>query len=186
MKMLTLVAALAVAAVSAAGCIRAPDLVIVDRTTALEQQAAGNYRPLSDELERAGIVPRAAPLTRGQLDAAGVRAARPEEALADVEAESDATQLDALLLRRCLGEARDGTIVETPKSCTGAIDAARVTRLIERTNRNRWQIWRYLQTRRPSTPMDEIRRVWRETHLSGVVCDAPVESTAGAWEPKKC
>ena len=34
--------------------------------------------------------------------------------------------------------------------------------------------------------MDEIRRVWRETHLSGVVCDAPVESTAGSWEPKKC
>src|SRR5262245_18961064 len=80
-------------------CVKAPDLVILDRKTALEQQAAGNFRGLEEELEQAGIVPGPVPLTRGQLEAAGVRvAAGPETGTADGDGEPDLTRSDALLL----------------------------------------------------------------------------------------
>ena len=35
------------------GCIRAPEIVLVDRATALEEQAAGSYSELERKLARA-------------------------------------------------------------------------------------------------------------------------------------
>jgi hypothetical protein len=170
-------------AVAASGCIKAPDLVLVDRKTALEQQAAGSFRGLSDDLEQAGLSPRPARLTHAQIDPGGADSAH---ALDEGEADSDTALIDELLLQRCIGEAREGTLSETPSSCTGTVDVARMTRTLERTNRNRLQMWRYLQSRRPKASLDDVRRVWRETHLKAVVCGGQVQRDDGAWEPKKC
>ena len=61
--------------VAATGCVSAPDVILVDRKTALEEQASGRLTPLSDDLENAGLLPRAAPLTGAQLATAGGRLA---------------------------------------------------------------------------------------------------------------
>lgn len=183
---LTLLCALACAATS--GCVTAPDLVIVDRKTALEEQASGSFRGLEDELEQAGITPRPAPYTRAQLAEGGVTGTGlggPGSEAAD-QAAGDAAQIDQLLIRRCAGEALDGTLVETLVTCTGSADAARIGHLLERENRNRRQAWTYLATKRPRASPAEIRRAWREVHLRGVVCDGQVQRDDGSWEAKRC
>lgn len=178
----SLVVAAALLAVGPA-CIKTGNVVIVDRKTALEQQAAGSYRGLEDELARAGVTPGPAPLTRAELEASG--AAGGERALTDDEIASDAATIDDLLVRRCIGEALDGTLVETAATCTGG-EPPRLARLVERTNRQRWQVWRWLQSKRPGASLDDVRRAWREVHLRGVVCAGQVQRADGAWETKKC
>jgi hypothetical protein len=165
------------------GCVKAPDLVIVDRKTALEQQAAGSFRGLEDELERAGIVPGPVPLTGAQLETAGVR---PEAEADDAEGLPDALRADGLLVQRCIGEAKDGLFALTIDRCTGTIDVARVNRLIERVNRQRRQVWRWLAQRHPERSPDEIQRAWRKTHVEGVVCGGQMQTADGAWEVKAC
>jgi hypothetical protein len=167
-----------------AGCVKAPDIILVDRKTALEQQAAGSFTGLEDELEQAGVSPRPTPFTHGQLAASG--AAGATRALDEDEAQADPVRVDALLTRRCVGEARDGTLVETSSTCTGTLDVAALTRLIERTNRSRLQVWRYLQSKRPHASLDDVRRAWREAHLQSVVCGGQVQRDDGGWEAKKC
>jgi hypothetical protein len=57
-----------------AGCV-SPTVVVVDQKTALEQQAAGDYPPLDNELEQAGLAPspsRARSSPPGVLGAATV------------------------------------------------------------------------------------------------------------------
>lgn len=184
------------AALALAGCISAPAVVIVDRRTALEQQASGSFRGLEEELEQAGLAPRPAPLTPAQLGASGVRRGGLE---ADSDDESsDAVRSDALLIKRCLGEALDGTLVLTLDPCTGTLDVPSVDRLVERVNRNRRQLWRWLaaQTRGQGrdkgrdrgreTSDDEVRAAWRKVHLAGLVCGGAYQVTGGAWEIKKC
>jgi hypothetical protein len=160
------------------GCIKSPQLILVDRKTALEEQAAGSFRGLEDDLEQAGISPRPTPLTGSQ---AGTQVATVEE-----EAASDEERLDALLVRSCVGEATDGTLAVTTVRCTGTVDVARVTAMVERANRNRWQVWRYLQGRRPKASLDEVRRAWQKVHAEGVVCGGQVQRADGGWEAKKC
>lgn len=168
------------------GCIRAPDLVIVDHKTALEEQAGGSYRGLAEDLDGAAVSPRPAPFTRGELESAGV-AARPGEVLAENELTvSDVDQIDRLLVRRCLGEKLNGTLAVTPQSCTERRDAAEVSALVERANRTRWQVWRMLQERHPGAKPDEVRRAWRNAHMSAVICGAQVENADGTWGVKKC
>ena len=167
-------------------CIRAPDVVIVDRKTALEQLAAGTYRQLEDQLEAAGSAPRPEPLTRSEIESAGAATA-----LAQEETDrSEAAQLDELLRRRCVGEALDGTIVVTAESCTGRVDAAERARLVERVNRDRYQVWRELQLRGMPKGRERelvrVRKVWREAHLRAVVCGGQVQQASGGWEDKKC
>lgn len=188
---------LAGAALALTGCITAPAVVIVDRRTALEQQASGSFRGLEEELEQAGLVPRPAPLTPAQLGASGVRREGLEATDSDDET-GDAVRTDALLIKRCLGEALDGTLVLTLDPCTGTLDVPSVDRLVERVNRNRRQLWRWLaaQTRgrgrdqgRDQTrekPDDEIRAAWRQIHLAGLVCGGAYQVAGGAWEIKKC
>lgn len=167
-------------------CIKAPDLVIVDHATALEQQAGGNYRRLQSELDQAAVVPRPAPFTHAEI--AGSGASTEPLAIGDESRRSgsDEGKVDALLQRRCLGEANDGTLVETTSTCGGRIDAAQVVRLVERSNRDRWQVWRYLQSQRPKATLDEVRRAWRAVHLEGVVCGGQVQRADGGWEAKRC
>lgn len=182
---LALAAALAAAA---AGCVRAPAVVIVDRKTALEQQASGSFRGLEEELEQAGASPRPAPFTSAQLAAAGVEGDRrgiAEEAAEGDVAGSDASRADALLVQRCIGEALDGTLVLTIEQCTGTIDVPLVNQLIERINRERRQMWRWIGERAPQKNAEEVRAAWRATHLEGLVCGGQLQVAAG-WEIKRC
>lgn len=178
-----LVAALGGAAL--AGCVSAPAVVIVDRKTAVEQQASGSFRGVEEELEQAGLVPRPAPLTAAQLGEAGVRREDLEAADQDDEG-NDWVRTDALLIKRCVGESLDGTLVLTVEACTGAIDVPQVGRLIERVNRDRRQLWRWLAGKSPGKTEDQVRAAWRETHLAGLVCGGQVQVTGGAWEVKRC
>lgn len=170
------------AAVCAAGCIRAPEIVLVDRATALEQQALGTYEELEDRLLRVATVPRPTPLSPDDLAALGIRPAP----LVDSADLSDADRVDLLLKQRCIGEAMDATLIETADACLGAADRELIATLVERTNRARSQLWRWMAGRAPKRAPDELRRAWREAHLKGVVCDGWIERGTGKWEAKKC
>jgi uncharacterized protein YdbL (DUF1318 family) len=178
-------AGFAVLAALAAGCVRAPAVVIVDRKTAVEQQASGSFRGLEEELEQAGLAPRPAPLTPAQLGASGVRREGLEAAGQD-DVGADALRADALLTKRCVGEALDGTLAPTFDSCTAAVDVPEVGQLIERVNLARRQLWRWLAGKAKGKTDDEVRAAWREVHLQGLVCGGQFQATGGAWEVKQC
>jgi hypothetical protein len=169
-----------VAALAAAGCIRAPAIVVIDRATALEREAAGSFPQLERELERAGTVARPAALTREQLDASGNLRPVVEEAEG-----SDAERVDALLKQSCVGEALDGTLAETRERCA-VKEVPHLGSLLDRTNRNRMQVWEWLRGQRPGRSLGEVRKAWREVHLRGVPCGAEVQGDDGAWGGKRC
>lgn len=171
-----------------AGCVRAPAVVIVDRKTALEQQAAGSFRGLEEELAKAGQSPRPAPLTSEQLAAAGVADGDDtrQAALGDEVPGNDALRTDALLVQRCIGEALDGTLALTIEPCTGTIDVPEVNRLIERVNRERRQLWRWLEEHAGGKSPVEVRAAWREIHLDGLICGAQLQRAGTTWEIKAC
>jgi hypothetical protein len=164
-----------------AGCIKAPDIILVDHATALEQQAAGSYARLESQLATAGLAARPTPLSREQLDAAGID----HPPLVDDVEETEADRIDVLLKEKCLGEALDGTLVETADRC-GLPDQEGVPALVERANRNRVQLWQSLQALRPKASTAEVRRAWRQLHLQAVVCGGQVQRADGKWEPKAC
>ena len=175
------------AALTLPGCIKAPAVVIVDRTTALEQQASGRFVALERELTQAGVSARPQPYTRQQLDAVGWTTPRERDAIARLAeaALRDQERLDGLLLRRCIGEANTGDLIQTRKACQGAVDPTSVARLIVGANRDRRQLWLYLrQTTRRSDA--DVRKAWRAVHLIGIPCGAWVQDPAGAWSVKKC
>ncbi len=164
----------------AAGCVRAPTIVVIDRATALEREAAGDFPRLQGELQRAAIAPRPSPLTRDQLEASGQSKPVVEEAEA-----SDAERVDALLKASCVGEALDGSLVETHEHCA-VKDVPRVGTLLDRANRNRLQIWEWLRGQRPDRSPKEVRAAWRAVHLSTVPCGGEVQLDDGTWGQKKC
>lgn len=180
--------ALLLATASLAGCIRAPDVVLVDRRTALEAEAAGRFEAIEEGLERSATDPRPAPLTRATLEKAGWRPSVEYDAiLAMTRQEPDAQgRVDALLQRGCIGEALDGTLRSLPKRCAGAVDPAEVGRLVERENRNRRQVWAWLARTRKDADAEALRTRWRQTHLERVVCGGLVEQQQGVWGPKTC
>lgn len=169
----------------ATGCIGAPAVVIVDRRTALEQQASGSFRGLEEELEQAALSPRPASLTPAQLGEAGVQRDG-LEASEQEDAGNDPVLADTLLVKRCLGESLDGTLVLTIDPCTGTIDVPQVGRLIERLNRERRQLWRWLAGQAPGGTEDSARTAWREVHLVGLICGGQFQAAGGAWEIKRC
>lgn len=171
-----------VIAALACGCIRAPDIVLVDRATALEQEAAGSFAPLEAELVAAGMAPRPTPFSKEQLEAVGLEP-RP---LSDEAELADADRIDALLKKRCAGEALDGTLADTHDACGADEDVPALLALLDRANRDRAQIWRYLEARRPKAKPADVRRAWREVHLRAVVCGGQVQRADGSWEAKKC
>lgn len=165
-----------------AACFKAPEIVVVDRATALEQQAAGSFEELQHRLDSAGIEPRPVPLSPEELEALGIRRAP----LADDTHLTDADRLDGLLVQHCVGEGKDGLLVDTRDACRGSADAQETTALLERVNRARRQLWRWMHEQRSTVPADELRRAWREAHLRNVICDAWVEGSDGKWQAKSC
>jgi uncharacterized protein YdbL (DUF1318 family) len=153
-----------------------------DRATALEQQAAGSFEELERKLDHAAIAPRPLPLTPDELEALGIR---PLPLVDDTE-RTDADRVDALLRQRCVGEGRDGLLVQTPDACRGRHDAATAQELVERVNRARTQLWRWMQQERGDASPDALRRTWRRVHARGVVCGGWIQRDDGGWEEKGC
>jgi uncharacterized protein YdbL (DUF1318 family) len=170
-------------------CIRAPDVVMVDRKTVLEEQASGELHPLENDLREAAIVPKGVDFTRAQLEQSGADLS--QDALSTIVQihgllQTEAEFLDDLLVRRCVGEARTGLLVETPRTCAGRTNSARTTAAVERVNRARRQLFRYLQEQRPGASEEEVRTLWRRHHLESVVCGGQVQSAQAEWELKRC
>jgi len=175
-------AALAVATTGLAACFKPPEIVMVDRATALELQASGSFDDLERKLDRAAIEPRPVPLTPEQLAALGVRPAP----LVDESDLTDADRLDGFLAQHCAGEGKDGLVVDTRDVCKGAADDDEVQTLVERVNRARRQLWRWMHDQRADVPEMQLRRAWRENHLRNVVCGGWVEGSDGKWQGKSC
>ena len=165
-----------------AACIRAPDVVMVDRATALAQQAAGSFDEVELRLIRTGVVPRPVPFTPEQLEALGVRPPTPVD---DTE-QTEADRMDDLLRSRCIGEGRDGLLVDTHASCLGASDRGEALLLVDRVNRARVQLWRWMKSERKGVSASDLQRTWRRTHARGVVCGGWMQRDDGGWEAKKC
>jgi Protein of unknown function (DUF1318) len=163
------------------GCVKTP-IIMVDRATALEQQAAGSFDDVEQRLNRASVEPRPVPLTPEQLATLGVRPGP----LVDGADLTDADRLDGLLVQHCVGEGKDGLIVETRDACKGGTDPDELEGLIDRTNRARRQLWRWMHERRSDVPVTDLQREWREAHLRGVVCGGWIEDKDGKWQEKTC
>jgi len=164
------------------GCFKPSDVVIVDRATALEQQASGSFADLERRLARAGVAPRPVPFTPAELEALGIAPA----AMSDSTEMTTADRVDALLVEHCVGEARDGRLVDTHESCKATVDREDADALIDRVNRARIQLWRWMQEQKAGSSVDEMRRGWREIHAQGVVCGGWIEIDEGRWESKAC
>jgi nucleotide-binding universal stress UspA family protein len=176
------VGGLVVLALPLAACFKAPEIVMVDRATALEQQAAGSFEDLEQKLDRAGIEPRPVPFTPEQLEALGIRQAP----LVDGTQLTDADRLDGLLLQHCVGEDKDGLLESTRDACHGGADAQEVETLVERVNRARRQLWKWMHEQRASVSESELQRAWRETHARNVVCGGWTQAPDGTWKEKPC
>jgi hypothetical protein len=177
---------LALLGLGTVACIKVPTVLVVDHKTALEEQAAGTYRPLKEELMTSAPAAGPVPLTEPQLAKAGTPTRLTTESEDRLATESDALLADEWLSRRCLGEAADGSLVVRRETCTISLDVGRATKLVERTNRSRFQLWRSISTRSNNAPIESVRDTWRKVHLEGVVCGAPIQSAAGTWENKSC
>ncbi len=178
MKRLFLVAC----AIGSMACIKPPDIVMVDRGTALEQQASGSFRDVEHRLDRAAIEPRPLSLTPEQLEALGMRPV----GSADAAQVTDADRVDALLVRHCVGEGADGLLVQTPDACRGVADPDETARAVERVNLSRRQLWRWMHAQREDVPADDLRRSWRALHVGGVACGAWIQEDDGQWRAKAC
>lgn len=178
---------LATLALALPACV-APNVVVVDQKTALEQQAAGGYPALENDLEQAGMSPAPEPFAREELASGREQSgsgALGELAELYVKGQSDADAIDRLLLQRCIGEARSGLLEPRPSDCVGAADATEMARLLGRENLHRRQLWQLLASSRNVSP-ESVLPVWRELHLGQVVCGGLIESADGRWEPKAC
>jgi len=171
------------AVVALTGCIKPPEIVMVDRATALEQQASGSFDDVERRLNRSAVEPRPVALTPEQLQALGVR---PSPRAADEVELTDADRVDGLLLQHCVGEGADGLLADTRDECRGAADADEIESLVDRVNRARRQLWRWMHEQRTDASMDDLRRGWRQAHLRGVVCGGWIEGSDGKWQGKAC
>ncbi len=174
--------ALAVALCATAACFKPPEIVMVDRATALEQQASGSFDDLEQSLDRAAVEPRPVPLTPEQLEALGIRPAP----LVDESDLTDADRLDGLLRQHCVGEGKDGLIVDTRSACKGGEDPESTQVLVERVNRARRQLWGWMHEQRSDVSETELMRGWRKNHVENVVCGGWVEGSDGTWQGKSC
>jgi uncharacterized protein YdbL (DUF1318 family) len=156
--------------------------VVVDRATALEQQASGSFDDLERKLATASITPQAVPFTPAQLETLGIRAV----AIVDQTELTDADRVDALLVQHCVGEGHDGLLVDTKDACQGAADHTETMLLVDRTNTARLQLWRWMHTQKPDVTVEDLRRAWHVSHARGTVCGAWVESDDGKWAEKSC
>lgn len=173
---------LLLAAFALPGCIRAPEIVMVDRATALEEQAAGSFKDVERRLARAGMSPTPVPLTPNQLEELGIQ----PTPLVENMGKTQADRVDELLRRHCVGEGKDGLLVDTRSQCRAGRLSADDAALVDRVNRSRVQLWQWMRTVRPGVPDESVRRSWQQVHAEGVVCGGWVESADGSWGEKKC
>ena len=177
-------------ALTAHGCISAPDVVVIDRKTALERQAAGEFPELEADLLELGLKPGVVPFTRAQLQSGGWGRAWGD--LGDLVQiyggiRDDQARLDDHLLRACIGEGLQGLLVTTPDTCRGGTKEEEVAELVARGNRNRRQAWRWMAARTKGGPDAEgIPARWREVRLMEAPCGASVQQPGGAWAAKVC
>jgi hypothetical protein len=177
----TLLFVVLAASASLAGCIKAPEVVIVDRKTALELQAGGHHASAEEKLEQAAIRPGATPFETRE---AGSTVARSFDR--DDEGSTDADLTESLLEKACIGEGFDGLVVQTPATCAASVDGAAVTSLVERANRHRRQLWQLMVRKQPGLTEAEAARAWRTVHLRDLPCGARIERFPGQFEVKAC
>jgi Protein of unknown function (DUF1318) len=173
---------LLLAAFALSGCIRAPEIVMVDRATALEEQASGSFKDVERRLARAGMSPTPVPLTPNQLEELGIQPTPLVENIGRTQAD----RVDELLRRHCVGEGRDGLLVDTRRQCKAGRLSADDAALVERVNRARLHLWKWMRTVRPDVPEESLRRSWQQVHAEGVICGGWVEADDGTWGEKKC
>jgi hypothetical protein len=173
---------LLLAALAAPGCISAPEIVMVDRATALEEQASGSFKDVEQRLARAGMSPTPLPLTPNQLEELGLQPTPVVDSLGKTQAD----RVDDLLRRHCVGEGRNGLLVDTRRECQSRRLSADDLALVERVNRAREQLWQWMKTVRPGVSEESLRRNWQQVHAEGVVCGGWVEAEDGTWGEKKC
>ena len=94
--------------------------------------------------------------------------------------------MDELLRRHCVGEGRDGLLVDTRRQCKAGRLSADDAALVERVNRARLHLWKWMRTVRPDVPEESLRRSWQQVHAEGVICGGWVEADDGTWGEKKC
>jgi hypothetical protein len=169
-----------VALAASIGCVKLPEVVMVDRATALEQQASGSFDDVEQRLNRSAVEPRPVPLTPAQLEALGI-ASTPRPAGADA---TDADIVDGLLVQHCIGEGSDGLLADTRDQCRGAADGEEVLVTIERVNRARRQLWRWMHEQRAGSDVAALQKGWHEAHLRDVVCGGWTETNDGKWQGK--
>jgi Protein of unknown function (DUF1318) len=169
------------------GCV-APNVVVVDQKTALEEQAAGGFPALENDLEQAGMSPAPEPFAREELASGRERNGNGplgELGALYAKSETDADAIDRLLMQHCIGEALSGLLEPRPSDCVGAADASEMARLIGRENLHRRQLWQLLASERKLN-VERVQPVWRELHAQQVVCGGLVEVGSGSWGPKSC
>jgi hypothetical protein len=162
--------------------LKAPSIVVVDRGTALEQQASGSFDDVEHRLNRAATTPRPAALTPEQLEALGLH--KPDAVAGARLTEAD--EVDVLHVRHCIGEGSDGFLVDTPDACHGVPDPDAIMHAIDSVNRARRQLWRFMRAGREDVSLDDLRRRWRELHVAGVVCGGWIQADDGTWRAKSC
>lgn len=170
------------------GCIKAPDVVLVDRQTLLEEQAAARMPAAAAANAQAGLAAGPAPLTSGELAKSGWHTDAAHDAIAALYGGwlDEAETLDQLLLRHCIGEAADASLIATTDACSGALDLADVGRRLEKANRSRRQIWLYVQQQRPQASDAEVRAAWRLQRQKALACGAWWQRDDRGWEAKAC
>ena len=174
---------------STVGCIKAPDVVLLDNKTALEQQAAGEFHALENDLLQAGITAKAENITRGQLEKQ--HSDRGGSSWGEIVALYSAVQIDAewidqMLVAGCVGEALDGLLIHTPQQCSQDLESKRMARILGRQNLHRRQIWRLLLERPVGRSLEQVRQTWRSIHLQRVICGGLIQVDSTTWEKKKC
>ncbi len=106
--------------------------------------------------------------------------------IVDHTEQSEADRVDGLLRQHCLGEGKHGLLVDTHDDCIGASDRVVAIMFVDRTNRARLQLWRWLAAQRPELSADAVREKWREAHTRGVVCRGWLQADDDTWAAKKC
>ncbi|KFA94760.1 DUF1318 domain-containing protein [Archangium violaceum] len=173
---------LLLAALALPGCIRAPEIVMVDRATALEEQASGSFKDVERRLARAGMSPTPVPFTPNQLEELGIQPTPLVENLGRTQAD----RVDELLRRHCVGEGKDGLLVNTRRQCQAGRMTADDVALVERVNQARLHLWQWMRTVRPDVTEEAVRQSWQQVHAKGVICGGWVEADDGTWGEKKC